>query len=62
MVDCVRKEKTDLQGDSVWPDTTMCSTDTKPDRDGKCDTDGDSGANQHPNADTGSHKSAGTYS
>ena len=53
------KEKTVLQGDSVWPDTNMCSTDTKPNRDSKCctdtksgrnskcDTDGDSGTNQY---------------
>ena len=68
------------QGNSVWPDTTMCSTDTKsncdskcctdtkPDRDSKCytdttaDTKSDSSANQHPNADAGSYKSAGAYS
>ena len=57
-----KTSKTDLQGDSVWPNTTMCNTDTKPDRDSKCYTDGDSGTNQHPNADAGSHKSAGAYS
>ncbi len=62
----IGKKKTVLQGDSVWPDTTMCSTDTKPNRDSKCctdtksgrnskcDTDGDSGTNQYTNADTDS--------
>ena len=29
------KEKTGLQGDSVWSDTTMCNTDTKSDHDSK---------------------------
>ena len=41
---------------------SKCCTDTKSGRDGKCDTDGDSSTNQYPNADTGSHKSAGAYS
>ena len=41
---------------------SKCCTDTKSGRNSKCDTDGDSVANQHPNADAGSHKSAGAYS